>query len=170
MVPVRYCQSATWRRRIAAAVILTSRWYSTRLSGTCALRNDPLFAAPFQRPGMVRPTKREADMKRTHTLDQSSAHDVSRRTFLKNAATFTGALTIAVYLPGCSKPEEATLASGPAKPNAWLHIGADSKITFLCDRSEMGQGVYTAFEWWRKIGHRTQIYSCRVCAAGCRVR
>jgi isoquinoline 1-oxidoreductase beta subunit len=83
-------------------------------------------------------------MKRTHTLDHSPAHDASRRNFLKNAATLTGGLTIAVYLPGCSKPEEATLASGPAKANAWLHIGADSKITFLCDRSEMGQGVHTA--------------------------
>ncbi|MCW5570227.1 MAG: xanthine dehydrogenase family protein molybdopterin-binding subunit, partial [Steroidobacteraceae bacterium] len=28
--------------------------------------------------------------------------------------------------------------------NAWLRIGTDDSITFLCDRSEMGQGVYTA--------------------------
>ena len=28
--------------------------------------------------------------------------------------------------------------------NAWLRIGTDNSITVLCDRSEMGQGVYTA--------------------------
>src|SRR5256885_9567567 len=30
--------------------------------------------------------------------------------------------------------------------NAWLRIGTDNTITFLCDRSEMGQGVYTALD------------------------
>lgn len=71
--------------------------------------------------------------------------DTSRRSFIKNTATLTGGLVIAVNLPGCSKPEEAvTAGTGPAKANAWLHIGTDSKVTFLCDRSEMGQGVHTA--------------------------
>jgi isoquinoline 1-oxidoreductase subunit beta len=71
----------------------------------------------------------------------------SRRGFLKTAATATGGLVIAVYLPACSKPEEAAKSTGPAKQvtaNAWLKIGTDGSITMLCDRSEMGQGVYTA--------------------------
>ena len=37
--------------------------------------------------------------------------------------------------------------AGPPKiieSNAWLRIGTDNSITILCDRSEMGQGVYTA--------------------------
>ena len=36
----------------------------------------------------------------------------------------------------------ATAAGAPL--NAWLKIGADDSITVLVDRSEMGQGVYTA--------------------------
>jgi isoquinoline 1-oxidoreductase beta subunit len=75
------------------------------------------------------------------------AHDASRRDFLKTTAALTGGLTIALCLPGCGKPEQVASTAGPAKEvvaNAWLHIGADGKIKFLCDRSEMGQGVYTA--------------------------
>ena len=70
--------------------------------------------------------------------------DVSRRAFLKAGATLTGGLVIAISMPGC-KP--ATKASGELKTfeaNAWLHIGSDDRITFFCDKSEMGQGVYTA--------------------------
>jgi len=68
--------------------------------------------------------------------------ELSRRSFL----AATGGLVIAVYLPGCSGPENAKSA-GPVKmveANAWLRIGTDGSITVLCDRSEMGQGVYTA--------------------------
>lgn len=70
----------------------------------------------------------------------------SRRGFLKTATATAGGLVIAVYLPACSKPENAATA-GPVKQvtaNAWLKIGTDSSITILCDRSEMGQGVYTS--------------------------
>ena len=79
----------------------------------------------------------------------TSVAEPSRRRFLKDAAALAGGLTIAIYLPGCSKPEKAGQATGAGdstefKPNAWLHIGTDGAVTFLCDRSEMGQGVYTA--------------------------
>jgi len=79
-------------------------------------------------------------------LKDSSGSDLSRRGFLKSAAAVSGGLVIALYLPGCGKPENAA-TSGPAKmveANAWLRIGTDSSVTVLCDRSEMGQGVYTA--------------------------
>src|SRR5687767_13809090 len=72
---------------------------------------------------------------------------LSRRGFLKTAATASGGLVIACYLPGCSKPEEAAKNAGPpklVKANAWLQIGTDGSITMMCDKSEMGQGVYTA--------------------------
>lgn len=72
---------------------------------------------------------------------------IGRRDFLKTAAVATGGLVIAVYLPACSKPENAAKNAGPVKQivaNAWLKIGTDGSITVLCDRSEMGQGVYTA--------------------------
>jgi isoquinoline 1-oxidoreductase beta subunit len=72
---------------------------------------------------------------------------LQRRDFLKSAAAATGGLVIAVYLPACSKPENVAKSTGPVKQvsaNAWLRIGTDGSITVLCDRSEMGQGVYTA--------------------------
>ncbi len=77
---------------------------------------------------------------------QNSKHDITRRDFLRKTAALSGGLTIAISLPGCSKPHTAAVgASGQeVKANAWLHIGADGKIKFFCDRSEMGQGVYTS--------------------------
>jgi isoquinoline 1-oxidoreductase beta subunit len=72
---------------------------------------------------------------------------VTRRDFLKTSAAASGGLVIAIYLPGCSKPDEAARTAGPPKlvsANAWLRIGTDGSIVVLCDRSEMGQGVYTA--------------------------
>ena len=39
--------------------------------------------------------------------------DISRRSFLKSAATAAGGLVIAVYLPACSKPEQAAPRSSP---------------------------------------------------------
>ena len=73
--------------------------------------------------------------------------ELSRRGFLKSAAAASGGLVIAMYLPGCGKPDNVARTAGPAKvveANAWLRIGTDGAITVLCDRSEMGQGVYTA--------------------------
>jgi isoquinoline 1-oxidoreductase subunit beta len=70
---------------------------------------------------------------------------LARREFLKNAAVISGGLIIAMNLPGCSKPQNKAGAGAESyAANAWLKIGTDSSITFVCDRSEMGQGVYTA--------------------------
>ena len=84
-----------------------------------------------------------------HTPAFAAADDtgLSRRTFLKNAAVASGGLVIALYLPGCSKPQNAAHSSAPPKviaANAWLRISTDGTVSVLCDRSEMGQGVYTA--------------------------
>ncbi|MGD9600026.1 MAG: molybdopterin cofactor-binding domain-containing protein [Steroidobacteraceae bacterium] len=70
---------------------------------------------------------------------------VTRRDVLKAGAAGAG-LVLAIQLAGCSKPGGGA-ASGERQlftANAWLRIGSDDSITFLCDRSEMGQGVYTA--------------------------
>jgi CO/xanthine dehydrogenase Mo-binding subunit len=84
-----------------------------------------------------------------HAVEKAS--NPARRRFLEQASTATSGLVIAMYLPGCSKPVEqqqqvAALAnpSAPVTPNAWLRVATDGAITVLCDRSEMGQGVYTA--------------------------
>jgi len=71
-----------------------------------------------------------------------SAVELSRRTFLKSAALGAGGLVIAIHLPACSKKPGA--AAQPFAPNAFLKIASDDTITFYCDKSEMGQGVYTA--------------------------
>jgi isoquinoline 1-oxidoreductase subunit beta len=71
---------------------------------------------------------------------------VSRRDFLRTGATFGAGLTVAFYLPsrlmrrlGVSDP-----GTGLA-PNGWVHIGTDGVVTVTIDKSEMGQGVMTAY-------------------------
>ncbi len=68
---------------------------------------------------------------------------VTRRTVLKAGAAGAG-LVLAIHLTGCQKPGAASGERKLIATNAWLRIGTDNSITFLCDRSEMGQGVYTA--------------------------
>jgi isoquinoline 1-oxidoreductase beta subunit len=65
-----------------------------------------------------------------------------RRTFLKASAAASGGLVIGFYLPGTQGIAEA--AEGPAKLNAFVKIGTDGKVTFLCSQVEMGQGAHNA--------------------------
>jgi len=73
-----------------------------------------------------------------------SAAGVDRRVFLKSSMLASGGLLIALSLNACAKPGELAGNSGGGQPNAWLRIGADNTIVILIDKSEMGQGVYTA--------------------------
>ena len=84
-----------------------------------------------------------------------SASDFSRRDFLNATATVGGGLVLALTLPGRGgKPNSAAAAATGAPKtaaaaaggqlNAWLKIARDNSITVIVDRSEMGQGVYTA--------------------------
>ena len=58
---------------------------------------------------------------------------------------FVGGLVIALSLPGCKRaPESSSAELKTVQPNSWLRIGSDESITFFCDRSEMGQGVFTS--------------------------
>jgi isoquinoline 1-oxidoreductase beta subunit len=69
----------------------------------------------------------------------------TRREFLLTSGTVAGALLLAVHLPGCAQPKAALANPANAvQANAWLRIDPDGSIVFLCDRSEMGQGVYTS--------------------------
>ena len=75
--------------------------------------------------------------------------DPSRRKFLKDSAALMGGLVIGFYLP--MKGGRALAAEAqpkPAKriypPNAFIRIAADDSITIICNKSEMGQGVYTS--------------------------
>lgn len=68
---------------------------------------------------------------------------LSRREFLRAGAAAGAGLTIAVWLPACA-PGAGKPVSTPFKPNAWVRLSTDGSVTILVDRSEMGQGVYTA--------------------------
>jgi isoquinoline 1-oxidoreductase beta subunit len=68
---------------------------------------------------------------------------VSRREFLKAGAAAGAGLTIAFTLPSCA-PGPSKVVTTPLKPNAWVRVSSDGSVTLVVDRSEMGQGVYTA--------------------------
>lgn len=65
---------------------------------------------------------------------------LGRRGFLQGA----GGVVIVLSLPACSRKPAGHAPSAPVDLNAWLQVGTDGVVRFYCDRSEMGQGVYTA--------------------------
>ncbi len=69
---------------------------------------------------------------------------VSRRGFLKTGATVSAGLAIAFYLPSRVLERFGADAAATLDPNAWIHIGTDGVVTMMVDKSEMGQGIYTA--------------------------
>jgi isoquinoline 1-oxidoreductase beta subunit len=88
-----------------------------------------------------------------------SAHPaLSRRDFLKVTYTTGAGLMIAFALPGCSKEASNGPAPTPTStllpalkgpdaltPNVFVTIGHDGLVSVTVPRSEMGQGVRTAF-------------------------
>src|SRR5438094_579931 len=67
-----------------------------------------------------------------------TAFKPSRRNFLK-----TSGLVIGFTLPGAARLAQAA-APAEFKPNAYLRVGADDRVTVVVGLSEMGQGVHTA--------------------------
>lgn len=72
---------------------------------------------------------------------------VSRRDFLKTGTTLGAGLTIAFYLPPRLMERFGQATQDPADfaPNGWVHIGTNGVVTVTVDKSEMGQGVTTAY-------------------------
>src|SRR5512134_2340625 len=62
-----------------------------------------------------------------------------RRSFLKAGAATGGGLVIGFHLPVVASAAEA---AGPAKLNAYVKVGTDNQVTFVCGQVEMGQGVH----------------------------
>ena len=71
----------------------------------------------------------------------SNIYNASRRDFLKSSALAGGGLLIGFTLPGASR---FALAASEFKPNAFIRITPDNRVTVICGLSEMGQGVHTA--------------------------
>ncbi len=67
--------------------------------------------------------------------------NLSRREFLKTSALAGGGLILGFYLPFGETIAEAAAAFAP---NAFLRIGRDGTVTFIINKAEMGQGVYTS--------------------------
>ena len=71
--------------------------------------------------------------------------DVSRRHFLKAAATASGGMMLGFHFPAFSSaaPHVAAVDNNE-ELNAWLLIDPDNTITVRVAKAEMGQGVFTA--------------------------
>ncbi|MEA3107808.1 MAG: isoquinoline 1-oxidoreductase subunit beta [Gammaproteobacteria bacterium] len=70
--------------------------------------------------------------------------ELTRRRFLGAAAGAGGTVLLAMTVPGFGAGEKPGARAAGGRLNAWLTIGADNSFTVVVDRSEMGQGVYTA--------------------------
>jgi isoquinoline 1-oxidoreductase beta subunit len=68
---------------------------------------------------------------------------ISRRVFLKSSALAGGGLLLACHLPG-GVLDAIAAGEAPFVPNAFVRIGPDESVTVIVNKSEMGQGVYTA--------------------------
>ncbi|MFM7066559.1 MAG: molybdopterin cofactor-binding domain-containing protein [Gammaproteobacteria bacterium] len=86
---------------------------------------------------------------------------LTRRDVLKASALLGGGLILGLTLPG--RATAATLGQAGGQPVAWLRIAADNTITVLVDRSEMGQGVYTAMT--QLIAEELEVEPASVCVA-----
>ncbi len=103
-----------------------------------------------------------------------SVSDPSRRDFLSLTATAGGGLILALTLPGLTgrsglAAAAAARSPGPRYPdvqlNAWLKIAPDNSITVIVDRSEMGQGVYTALPTLLAEELRVDLEAIHIAAA-----
>lgn len=76
-------------------------------------------------------------------IRHAGAFSPTRRSLLRGAGLTAGGLLIGVALPAPAHGQTTVSVPLVARLNAWLHIGRDDRITFLIDRSEMGQGAHT---------------------------
>lgn len=73
--------------------------------------------------------------------------NLSRRNFLRIAGIGGTALCLGLYMTGEAEASvlsetEARLANAGIALAAWIMINTDGKVTLICHRAEMGQGVY----------------------------
>ena len=71
-----------------------------------------------------------------------SGPPISRRTFLVSSAAAGGALVVGLTLRGRLRHPSSDASRDPY--NAWIHIDPDGQTQLVLNKSEMGQGVFTA--------------------------
>ncbi len=87
--------------------------------------------------------------------------NMTRRDVLRTGALLGGGLILGFRLTAIESKAEAAAQAAPAvEPNAFIRISPDDAITFIINKSEMGQGVYTSLPMliaeelecdWKKI-------------------
>ena len=72
--------------------------------------------------------------------------NLSRRDFLKAGTVVGGGLVLGFAVPISRNPGKALAAdpAGPVALSAFIHVAPDDTVTMIVNKSEMGQGVYTA--------------------------
>jgi nicotinate dehydrogenase subunit B len=98
-------------------------------------------------PSAARPAGSNFDRDQELVVDGPTRFPVDRREFVR--LTATGLLVLLAIDPDSAAGQEtARLPMGrqgaPSDPNAYLHIGADGKVTCFVGKIEMGQGVMTS--------------------------
>jgi isoquinoline 1-oxidoreductase subunit beta len=73
---------------------------------------------------------------------KKSSAAISRRTFLASAAAAGGAFVVGLTLHGRLHHPSSDASQDPF--NAWIHIHPDGQTQLVLNKSEMGQGVFTA--------------------------
>jgi isoquinoline 1-oxidoreductase subunit beta len=74
---------------------------------------------------------------------------INRADFVRLGSVFAGSLVLGVGASGCSNQSQGSPQGSAAsettgfKPNAWLVVHPDEKVTIFVNKSEMGQGVAT---------------------------
>jgi isoquinoline 1-oxidoreductase beta subunit len=74
----------------------------------------------------------------------SPGTNLDRRRFLKASLAGASGLLVGLHLPKDAHAELAPVPDGGFAPSAWIRIAPDDTVTFVIDRSEMGQGVITS--------------------------
>ena len=94
----------------------------------------------------MKPSDTDFDRDQELVVDGPTTFPVDRREFVK--LTATGLLVLVAVDPLGARQETARPQTGrqgyPTDVNAYLHIGADGKVTCLVGKIEMGQGVMTS--------------------------
>ena len=67
--------------------------------------------------------------------------NAGRRQFLKVSALAGGGLMLGVAF---ASPRASAATDGVFKPNAWVGVFPDGRVTLICPRNEMGQDVHTS--------------------------
>ncbi|MGE1172525.1 molybdopterin cofactor-binding domain-containing protein [Pseudomonas sp. BW7P1] len=78
------------------------------------------------------------------SLFDESVNQLSRRVFLKQAATVASGLAIALYLPTGAAATEAKTAGGEFEPNAWVRVLPDGTVKLVVHKHDSGTGTQTA--------------------------